>query len=253
MRGSFSFVIATVSLLVAVSVTCEAESIPSTGNTTVTEHPTAGRTGLLTDRLNNKQLSVWRAIEQIVFAEDRAGRRLYPSLYEAYMWAQTSGFSIYIEMPKSTSISPYEAAECVLETSSGTTPTLAIRIYVEVIDKACVERSRTAADRFVPFLGLAGESRYCETLAHELNHARQWLTDPQYAQLLKDQETLNSQFLQIVHQRATDTATREKKLELQHRLSELGDRIEAPAIAAEKQVWQELTSTRVIQLAANER
>jgi len=242
MRNWFSYVLAA-NLLAPIGAACAAESITETG---LAGRP-AQRTGLLTDRLNKKQLQVWRAMEQVVGAKDAAGQPLYPSLHELYVWAQTSGFSISIEMPQPDSISPYEAAECVLaQTPSGMMPGLTIRIYVGVIDKARVERTESRANDFIPFLGLSGVARYCETLAHELTHARQCFTDPAYVQMLKEQASLNTQFLEMVHRKAKDDPTRQKKLELQHRLSELAKRIEASAIDAEKQVWRELTSSPMI-------
>ncbi|RPJ83950.1 MAG: hypothetical protein EHM18_12785 [Acidobacteria bacterium] len=242
MRNWFSLILAA-NLLAPIGAACVAESIPKKD---LTGRPTQ-RTGLLTDRLNKKQLQVWRAMEQIAGAKDQTGQPLYPSLHELYIWAQTSGFSIGIEMPQHESISPYEAAECVLEqTPSGMMPRLTIRIYVGVIDKARVERTKSRAGDFIPFRGLSGVARYCESLAHELTHARQWLTDPAYAQLLREQEALNAQFLELVHRKAKDHPARQKKLELQHRLTEMGNRIEASAITAEKQVWRELTSSPMI-------
>jgi hypothetical protein len=256
MRPWFSLILITIALVSLPGATSKAESIGVQKPEGRSSRPLRGPTGLITDRLNRKQLEIWRAMERIACAKDGTGQPLYPLLYEAHTWAQTSGFSIYIEMPRPTSVSPYKAAECVPEESRATPSAagrLVIRLYLSVIDQAQVERTGFPSGEFVPFFGLTGEARYCETLVHELTHARQWLTDSAYADLIDEQERLNGQFLQLLHKKRQDDATRQKKSEIQRLLCGLGERIEASAIAAEMEVWRELSSTRPLQLASNAR
>ncbi len=256
MRERFSFTatsVAIAALLVLLWLSARAQGIRGSTAEAVSSSLTGVRSGIVTDRLDRKQRKIWKAMDQIVFAQDDSGRPLHPLLHELFTWAASGDFAIYIEMPRPQSVSPYKAAECMLEKrswSSGSQPTFVIRLYIGVIDQARIERVAGESVEFVPFAGLSGEERYCESLAHELAHARKWLTSPEYARLLEEQEKTNHQFLQLVHRKGKDESARQNKLAIHRVLSALGEEIERPAIEVERQVWSELTATRELRLVS---
>jgi hypothetical protein len=163
-------------------------------------------------------------MEQIMSAQDSSGRPLHPLLHELFTWAASGDFAVCIEMPRPQSVSPYKAADCTLEStpqSSGSQPTFVIRLYIGVIDRARTERAAGKSVEFVPFIGLSGAERYCESLAHELAHAREWLTSPEYARLVESQKETNHRFLQLVHGKRKDESARRDKLAIHRVLSAL--------------------------------
>src|SRR5207244_4173421 len=56
-------------------------------------------TGILTDRLSPNELRHWSAIERIVLAKDSSEQPVYPTLYELWNWVESSGHTVYIELP----------------------------------------------------------------------------------------------------------------------------------------------------------
>ena len=203
-------------------------------------------TGINTDRLNAKQRRIWRTMEQVLSARDGAGRPLRPVLNELYNWARTCSVPIYLEMPKAPGRWSYAAAESLFAKQPALNRRLApvtIRLYVRVIDNAA--GLRIAGERgFVPFEGLTGEKRYCETLAHELVHARQAVTDPEYLQLIERQKSLNRQFLRLRLVAGSKQSATKEMLAIADEIDLLWERIEGPATAVEQQVWRELTTDR---------
>jgi len=202
------------------------------------------RAGVLTDRLNAKQMKIWRAMERIVFAEDSLGHLLYPELNRLHRWAMTSPIPIHIEMTREQSRWAYTAGECLFEKqrdSLGNSLTaITVRLYITAVDKAPGRRI-PGEQGFLPFEGLRGEKRYCETLAHELFHARQAITDPEFLEMAAVQERLNQKLLQLVPLLQGDKKTATKEMmTIRDRLNLLSDMMESPAIVFEQQVWNEL-------------
>jgi len=207
-------------------------------------------TGIITERLNARQMKIWRTIEQKALAHDGAGQPLYPTLQELFNWAQMSDFPIYIEMPEARDLWDCAAGTFLFEKPQAplqSQPTaVTILLRVRVIDRATGER--TVNDHgFVPFEGLGGVERYCETLAHELTHVRQSVTDLEFLQLADRRKSLNDETLRLQLLRRTaehrQSATRELQV-IGEELRFVTERIEGPARAVEQQVWRELRARR---------
>jgi len=204
--------------------------------------PTAG---LMTDRLSPKQLRIWRALEQIALARNGAGQPLRPVLYELHSWAQTSTIPIYIEMPKARGRWPYLAGECLFDEQGDTLNTrpaaVTIRLYTTVIEKAPSRgRDFESEQAFIPFKGLPREERYCETLAHELAHARQSVTDPGFLPMRDRLKSMNDQVLKLQSLRLVSSVKKEMQA-IADQIKVLTSSIEGPAIAVERAVWRELS------------
>ena len=71
-------------------------------------------TGLLTDRLSEKELRRWQEIEMLVFAEDESGP-LQPTIRGLWEWIETSGHAVYIELTQTHRISSCTAGNFRLE------------------------------------------------------------------------------------------------------------------------------------------
>lgn len=205
-------------------------------------------TGIITERLSPRQIKTWRKIEQKALAYDAAGQPLHPVLKELFNWAKMSDLPVYIEMPEARGRWDYTAGKCLFErqpTPLRNQPTaVTILLYIRVIDRAPGKRM-PGEQGFLPFEGLKGEERYCETLAHELIHVRQSVTDLEFLQLTDRQKSLNDEILRLQSLRLTaenrQSATREMQV-IAGELHLLTERIEGPAIAGEQLVWRELRS-----------
>ncbi|RPJ60842.1 MAG: hypothetical protein EHM23_01510 [Acidobacteria bacterium] len=206
------------------------------------------RAGVFTDRLNAKQMKIWRAMERIVLAKDSLGRLLYPELNSVYRWAMTSSIPIHIEMAREQNRWAYTAGECLFDKQpdslSNSLTEITVRLYLTAVDQAPGRRI-PGEQGFLPFEGLKGEKRYCETLAHELFHARQAISHPKFLEMAAVQESLNQELLQLVPllQRDKESA-RKEMMTIRDRLNLLSDMMEGPAIAFEQQVWKELQARR---------
>jgi len=188
-------------------------------------------------------------MEQIALARNYAGQPLRPVLYELYSWAKTSPFPIYIEMPKAQGQWPYLAGECLFEEQADTTGTrlsaVTIRLYTTVIDKAPSRvRGLESEQAFVPYEGLRREERYCETLAHELAHVRQSVTDPGFLRMRDRLKSMNDEVLRLQSLRLIPEnckpVTREMEA-IAKQIKVLTANIEGPAVAVERAVWRELS------------
>jgi hypothetical protein len=203
--------------------------------------------GIIIDRLSPKQARIWKAMERIVQAKDGAGRPAHPVLFELYTWAQASRVPIYVEMPEPRGRSPYRAGECSYEKQPDSPNSrlagITIRLYVKVLDRALAKRRVT--DRgFVPLEGLRGHQRYCESLAHELAHARLLMTDPGYRPLAEKLEILTQDLFRLLHgSPAGESGTPAEIRALAERLDLLSEKTEGPALAVEKEVWRELKAS----------
>jgi len=216
----------------------------------------ANRTaGIITDRLDRKQLQTWRAMEQVVLARNSAGQPLHPVLYRLFSWAKASSLPIHIEMTKAEGRYDYVGGRCVFDrqpkTLGGRLAAVTIRLCTTVIDKASGHRI-PGEQGFVAYQGLTGEKRYCEALAHELAHVRQAVTDPEFLQLADRQKSLNDEILRLLPLRLLpgrrQSVTKEMRA-IADRLNVLSERIEGPAVAVEQEVWHELAASRTPSVA----
>ncbi|RPJ58109.1 MAG: hypothetical protein EHM23_18440 [Acidobacteria bacterium] len=119
------------------------------------------------------------------------------------------------------------------------------RLYTTVIEKAPLRgRDFESEQAFIPFKGLPREERYCETLAHELAHARQSVTDPGFLPMRDRLKSMNDQVLRLQSLRLVSANRQSVKKEMQaiaDQIKVLTTSIEGPAIAVERAVWRELS------------
>jgi hypothetical protein len=243
MREWFSWILTAITLLSMTTIEPRAEAAKTHAPESVTSRSASLPTGLITDRLSQKQLKTWKAMERIALAQDGAGRPLRPVLNELFNWAKSSRVPIYIEMPKREEHVQSMAGQCLYERQpdprSGRLAAVTIRLYTTVIDWARTRRERGERG-FVPLEGLRGNHRYCEVLAHELAHAREAITHPEYVQLTDTIISLCDEVNRLRRAPGDRMSAKGQILVIGKRLNLLAASVEAPAIEVEQEVWREL-------------
>ena len=213
-------------------------------------------TGLLTNRLSNKEMERWKEVERIVFAEDANRQPLHPTLRGLWEWIETSGHTVYVEFVRNNHVISCTAGEFLIEhlDRSGENHIAAIQLNLTNINDAYVGAETKRPNGFVPFLGLKKEERYAEVLGHELAHAVHILTSLERARAVVE-------FVQKTNQLLLSRHPRQKKSglapELKHRVSKrdaLLQKLEEQAEEMEKVVWAELAAhkTKPPQLATKD-
>ena len=191
-------------------------------------------TGIVTDGLSCAELKVWRSIVDIVMAVDKKGRRLYPTLYELYRQAETSGHLIRIELSDEDSMT--RVGQFSIETldPKGARHVTTIWLNLATIRRTFVGEDARYCHGLIPFVGLSTKQRYAEVLGHELAHAVDvsrtlsrcgCINAPREARDLKVGDVYDA------------NGDRLRQLESVERLMR---QIEKPAEAAELQIWREL-------------
>lgn len=210
-------------------------------------------TGLLTNRLSNKEMERWKEIERIVFAEDANRQPLHPTLRGLWEWIETSGHTVYVEFVRNNDVISCTAGEFLIEhlDRSGESHIATIQLNLTNINDAYVGAETRRPNGFVPFLGLKKEERYAEVLGHELAHAVHILTSLERTRAVVE-------FVQKTNQLLLSQYPRQKKAELgpelKRRVSKrdaLLQKLEEQAEEMEKAVWTELAAhkTKPPQLA----
>jgi hypothetical protein len=203
----------------------------------------SGAAGILTDRLSSSQLRTWQSIQCIVFAQDKAGRLLHPTLRNLWQQAEASGHTIYIEMPEPKGPSQYTSGKfSVEETTSGDQPRAGvIRLYLQVIDRTSTSgQCRRWKNGFLPFEKLANKTlRYAEVLGHELVHALLTLTNPDYSRLATDLGRENRE-LQLNCRSRNGQPFDEETLRRLKRIQSFEEELERSPEEVEVIVWREL-------------
>src|SRR5438309_1254211 len=94
-------------------------------------------TGILTDRLSPNDLRRWAAIERFVLAKNSSEQPVYPTLYELWSWIESSGHTVYIELPTAKSSRSCTAGSFSIEQADpeGKRHLAAIRLYLNTIDQ----------------------------------------------------------------------------------------------------------------------
>jgi len=205
--------------------------------------------GIRTDRLSERQLRTWRKIERIVFARDSAGRYLHPALERLWRQVESSGHPVFIELHPS--VGTARAGRVVVEGAGpdGKNRALAIQLHTSTIDKADTSKWARRPDGFIPFEKLERVMRYAEVLGHELAHAAQILQDPGYAALTEELVRLLAESAACTRQAGKVVFDGENERRLR-RLAFLDQLVEPPAIAAEIEIWRELSGTVAISPAS---
>jgi len=237
MLRSHCLTVAQVLLLIFLAITsatkCEAGPYP------------AQKSGLITSRLSPKELEKWKAIEQVIFAEDANHQPLHPTLIALWEWVETSGHAVYVEFSSPGKASTCTAGHFLIEQfdPSGERHIALIRLNLMNIDQAYVGPSTKRADGLVPFLGLDREDRYAEVLGHELAHAVHILTDLERTRMVEEVVQQTNEMLLSQYSRAQGLGGPELKRRLSKRDAFL-QKLEGQAEAMEKVVWEELSGRR---------
>jgi hypothetical protein len=191
--------------------------------------------GISTDRLTLKQLRIWREIEQIAVAADKAGRPLHPRLHSLRQWAKGGGHNITIEMADRR-VSTFIAGSFTMEQghSNGLRGAAILWLHLWAIDNALVDPVVHRSDGLIPFYGLGTYERYAEVVGHELTHAFLMLENPEYARLCSEMLMAADEFLLSGQQSMNGAAHDDMIGQRQVWLQSMYDKIEGPAEAAEK-------------------
>ena len=113
-------------------------------------------TGLVTKRLSAKELLRWKAIEQVVFAEDASLQPLHPTLRRLWEWIETSGHTVYVEFSPTSNTTSCTAGHFLIEQfdPSGERHIAVIKLNLTNINYAYVGPETRRPNGFIPFLGL---------------------------------------------------------------------------------------------------
>jgi|GEM_PF-942387 len=229
-------------LFASISLSTEAQDISQRHTESSGRPRRATLSGIVTDRLSAKGLQRWKAIEQLIFAEDANGQLLHPTLKALWEWAETSGHIIYIEIPNQGRISTCTAGSFSLERfdPQGKKHVAVVRLHLSNIDQAYIGPSTARADGFIPFEALTREERYAEVLGHELAHAVYILTNQARARMVEEfVEQTNEILLSGQARHGIEPIGQEMRQRLIRRDTLLKE-LEAQAETMEIVVWREL-------------
>ncbi len=202
------------------------------------------QTGFVTERLSVSDLETWKTIEGIVFAEDKEGQPLHPTLRNLWQWIETSGHTVFIEFIKFRGISNCTAGLFTIERFDplGEHHIAVIKLNLTNINMAYVGPETRKPSGFVPFKGLGKQERYAEVLGHELAHAVHILTNLERVRLVEELVQQTNQILLSRYskrQKAHHTTAAELSRRVAKR-DELLHRLEEQAEQMEKVIWEEL-------------
>jgi hypothetical protein len=218
-----------------------AQRAPAQGEGLTKCVPRAPTSGINTSRLSGKALERWCSIERLIYATDKAGNYLHPTLQYLMEWAETSGDEIYIEFPEVDSIGN-TAGNFHIERfdPAGVKHTAVIRLYLLTIDRAYVGPVNMRSNGLIPFAGLCRDECYAEVLGHELAHAIDILSSLERARMVEElvQQT-NEQFYSFrALNRGWPLAPRLSRLLAER--DALLEELEKTADAYEEVIWHEL-------------
>jgi hypothetical protein len=177
----------------------------------------------------------------VVHAEDDLRQPLHPTLRRLWDVVSASGHEVHVELPEPGLAVCATAGLFRVESVSADGHVVAtLRLNLTTIDRGAV--GAAAHHGFRQFERLGRERRYAEVLGHELGHAVFTLADPARARHL-----LSLQSRLVGLSRTLRKAKRAERADIRQRmgaLSEQIDSLEAPAQAAEAQVWEELLASQ---------
>jgi len=229
---------------IVVSIVLILSGVPAAASTVGGEPPglPPPATGLRTDRLSAAQLRRWKAIVDIVRAEDRHHRPLHPTLRGLFDAIEGGPHTVFIEMPKRAS---YIAGsfEVTRIDPDGRAHEGILILNLRAIDQASTDPWAARADGFIPFKGLTRTERYAEVLGHELAHAAWHLASTERARLAHGlEERLEEQARALMKDRLAGRNAHSRAWEAY--FNRLKREIEEPADAAERNVWEELQAAK---------
>jgi hypothetical protein len=202
--------------------------------------------GINTARLSEKNLSRWKEIERLVFAQTEDNQPLHPTLRGMWEWLETSGHTVFIEFIHSGRNSTTTAGNFSIERYDprGEHHFGVIRLNLGNIDLAYVGAAAAREPGFIPFVGLSKEERYAEVLGHEMAHAIDILTSPERAKNVEfNIEETNENLLRSRPRRKGEQMTPELSRALSKR-DVLLEELEKRAESMEHIVWKELSRSR---------
>ncbi|MGH9803091.1 MAG: hypothetical protein ACRD82_22225 [Blastocatellia bacterium] len=202
-------------------------------------------TGFVTERLSVGEKEKWKAIEQIVFAEDTQHQALHPTLRNLWQWVETSGHTIFIEFINSRGVSTCTAGLFTIERFDplGDHHIAVIKLNLNNINLAYVGAETRKPNGFVPFRWLEKEERYAEVLGHELAHTVHILTNLKRAQMVEDIIQQTNQMLLAQYGKHKNVLAPDLKRRLLKR-DNLLKVLEEQAEEMEKVVWMELVARK---------
>ncbi|MFN0111564.1 MAG: hypothetical protein ACKVZH_22105 [Blastocatellia bacterium] len=200
--------------------------------------------GFVIERLSATDAEKWKAIEQIVFAEDGQQQSLHPTLRNLWQWIETSGHTVFIEIIRIRGVASCTAGLFHIERFDplGNHHVAVIKLNLDSINQALVSSDSARANGFIPFQGLEKEERYAEVLGHELAHAVHILTNLERVRLVEEaiQQT-NQTLLAFIKRRKSGDLAAELKRRL-HKRDVLLQSLEAQAEEMERVIWRELAA-----------
>ena len=198
-------------------------------------------TGLRTDRLSARQRRRWRAIVDIVRAEDRQHRPLHPTLLALFDAVDAGPHTVFIEMvdAKSYVAGRFRVTSVDVE---GRAHQAVLILNLRAIDKASTDRVAARADGFIPFKGLTRYERYAEVLGHELAHAAWHLASTERATLAYWLGSLEEWRRMPLKERRA--GRRRDPRPRNTELVSVGWELERQAETAERAIWEELQAAK---------
>ncbi len=199
-------------------------------------------TGIRTDRLTARQLRIWKEIEKIIQAADKAGRPLHPRLNNLWHRVEESGHTVFIEMMGHRAPTRIAGTTTLQQANpDGSRKVIAIWLHLWATDNAFADPVVRRSDGLIPFYRLGKFERYAEILGHELTHAVLMLENADYARLSQEYGSVAAELLLVRQQGGNDGGQIAQQLQ---RLPSLADRIKKPAQSAELEIWRELHEGR---------
>ncbi len=210
--------------------------------------PAGTATGLITNRLSEKQLKEWKEIERLVFSEDSEGRSLHPILKRLWQWAESSPHAIYIELQYRSTYLGTNAGRFRIEhfDSTGKRHVAVIKLRPSVIDSAVSNETVARSSGFIPFYGLQRKERYAEVLGHELAHAYEILKDLKTARLAYEVIEQTNSLLTAHYRQNKGKPISQRLMQRLDKRDSLLEEFESFADAVEEIVWDELIKSREV-------
>ena len=189
----------------------------------------------------SRQLRRWRAIVDIVKAEDCQHRPLHPTLLGLFDAVDAGPHTVFVEMvdAKSYVAGRFRVTSVDVE---GRAHQAVLILNLRAIDKASTDRVAARADGFIPFKGLTRYQRYAEALGHELAHAAWHLASTERATLAYWLGSLEEWRRMPLKERRA--GRRRDPRPRNTELVSVGWELERQAETAERAIWEELQAAK---------
>ncbi|MBP1596652.1 MAG: hypothetical protein H6Q05_2029 [Acidobacteria bacterium] len=243
MQPSSNPLVLVVSAILFSAVMAEARQGQTPSPATVAAAVQSKTEGILTDRLAEGHLSIWKSITAVVFAKDKTGQLKHPRLFALWEKVDTNGHVVFVELVSQQGAYGGPAGKFRIETldPGGKRHISSIRLNLPTIERAAVDEGERRDDGCLPFAGLGNKERYAEVLGHELAHAATILGDREFLRLYQDLEREAGEY----HCCLASPDRRVDELEMRlAKIQHLTREFERPARSAELEIWRELLNGR---------